>query len=907
MIFRRLAVLLLGLHISGGVVLAQPAGITKVATVEGITEYRLANGLKLLLLPDDSKPTVTVNITYLVGSRHEGYGEAGMAHLLEHMLFKGTPTHPNIPAVMKERGAQFNGTTWFDRTNYYETLPATDENLEFALKLEADRMVNSHVSGADLASEMTVVRNEFERGENSPQRVLMQRMMSAAFEWHNYGKSTIGNRADIERVPIDNLKDFYRRYYRPDNCMLIVAGKFDNAKALGLIAKYFGTLPKPETKLNATYTEEPTQDGERLVRLRRVGTVPLVGLAYHVPAGGQADFPAVEVLEGVLTADVSGRLYKSLVETKKAARVQGTVFSLHDPGLMLIFAQAAPNVDPVEIQSTMLATIAEVAQTGVTKEEVERIKTMILKQRELAAAESSRLAISLSDWAAQGDWRLYFIHRDRMEAVTAEQVSEAAKKYLKADNRTVGLYEPTESTDRSEIPQLVDLDKTVEVYKGREDVATGEQFDVSPANIDSRTKTITLRSGIKASLIEKKTRANSVEMRLALKYGSLESLKGRSSEADVLAELMMRGTKSMTRQQIEDELDKLRAAVSASGSAGEVVFNIKARRQSLPAVLNILRQILREPSLPEKELDLLKQETLSGLEQGLTDPQALAQRKVARALSPYPKEDPRYVPEMAEEMAQLKAITRDEMESLYNTFLNGENGELTIVGDFDPAEVIPSVESLLDGWKSGQKYVRIPRPASKLEAGNERILTPDKKNAIYLSAIPFAMKDSDPEYPALAIGNYLLGGGALSSRLGDRIRQKDGLSYTIQSQLQASALDENCLFRVFAISNPENSDKVQKAVVEEIEKLLKEGLLPGELDKAKQGWLQQQQVMRSNDAMLARMLGANLVSGRSMDFYAKQDAAIAKLSADDVLKALRKRIDPKKMFITTAGDFEKKK
>ena len=350
--------------------LAQPAGITKVATVEGITEYRLGNGLKLLLLPDDSKPTVTVNITYLVGSRHEGYGEAGMAHLLEHMLFKGTPTHPNIPAVMKERGAQFNGTTWFDRTNYYETLPATDENLEFALKLEADRMVNSHVSGADLASEMTVVRNEFERGENSPQRVLMQRMMSAAFEWHNYGKSTIGNRADIERVPIDNLKDFYRRYYRPDNCLLIVAGKFDNAKALGLIAKYFGTLPKPETKLNATYTEEPTQDGERLVRLRRVGTVPLVGLAYHVPAGGQADFPAVEVLEGVLTADVSGRLYKSLVETKKAARVQGTVFSLHDPGLMLIFAQAAPNVDPVEIQSTMLATIAEVAQSGVTKEEV---------------------------------------------------------------------------------------------------------------------------------------------------------------------------------------------------------------------------------------------------------------------------------------------------------------------------------------------------------------------------------------------------------------------------------------------------------------------------------------------------------------------------------------------------------
>jgi zinc protease len=291
----------------------------------------------------------------------------------------------------------------------------------------------------------------------------------------------------------------------------------------------------------------------------------------------------------------------------------------------------------------------------------------------------------------------------------------------------------------------------------------------------------------------------------------------------------------------------------------------------------------------------------------LTDPQALAQRKVARALSPYPQDDPRYVPEIEEEMALLKGVTRDQVEALYQKFLGGENGELSIVGDFDPAEIIPSVESLLDGWKSSEKYSRIPRPATKLDGGNERILTPDKKNAVYLAAMPLTMKDSDPEYPALAIGNYLLGGGALSSRLGDRIRQKEGLSYTIQSQLQASSLDENTLFRVYAISNPENSDKVQKAVAEEIEKLMKDGLLPGELEKARQGWLQQQQIMRSNDAMLARMLGSNLVSGRTMDFYAKQDAAIAKLTADDILKALRKRIDPKKMFITTAGDFEKKK
>lgn len=889
-----------------GVALADPKGVSKIATVEGITEYRLENGLKLLLLPDDSKPTVTVNITYLVGSRHEGYGEAGMAHLLEHMLFKGTPTHPNVPAAMKERGAQFNGTTWFDRTNYYETLPASTENLEFALRLEADRMVNSHVAKSDLESEMTVVRNEFERGENNPQRVLMQRMMAASFEWHNYGKSTIGNRADIERVPIENLQDFYRRFYRPDNCLLIVAGKFEAEKALDLVQKYFGALPKPETPLVSTYTEEPTQDGERLVRLRRVGSVPVVGLAYHVPAGGHAEFPAVEVLEGILTADVSGRLYKSMVETKKAASVGGTTFSLHDPGVMLIFAQATPDTKPEELRQAMLDTIAETAEKGVTAEEVERVRTMVLKSRELAATDSSRLAISLSDWAAQGDWRLYFIHRDRMEALKAEEVSAVAAKYLKPDNRTVGIFEPTAAPDRSTVPALTDLQDLVGGYKGREDVATGEQFDVSPANIDQRTKKVTLRSGVRAALIEKKNRGNAVTLRLALHYGTVDSLKAAVPAADLLPELLKKGTKSMTRQQFEDALDKLRARISFSGGAGDLVLTIQARRQTLLPALELVRQALREPALPEKELDLIKQATLASLEEGLTDPQSLAGKAMARHLAPYPNEDPRYVPTVAEEIERLKNVKIGQVAALYERFLNGQHGELTIVGDFDSAEVVPAVESLLDGWQSKEKYARIPRPSQKVEAGNVRILTPDKQNAVYMAGLTFPMKDSDPDYPALSLGNFVLGGGALASRLGDRIRQREGLSYTIQSALQASPLDPNAIFRVFAISNPDNMPKVQAAVIEEIEKLLAEGLTDAEMERARQGWLQQQQLVRSNDGNLAQLLATNLVAERSMKHYQELDARIAAVTKADVLAALKKRLDVAKLYLATAGDFERK-
>ena len=242
---------------------APAAAPEKVVSAEGITEYRLANGLRVLLFPDASKPTTTVNITYLVGSRHEGYGESGMAHLLEHMVFKGTPRHPNIPQELTAHGARPNGTTWYDRTNYFETFAATDENLRWALDLEADRMINSFIAEKDLRSEFSVVRNEFESGENNPGRVLLDRVMSSAYLWHNYGKSTIGSREDIERVPVDNLRAFYKKYYQPDNAVLTVAGKFDEAKTLAWIQELFGAIPKPARVLQPTYTVEPTQDGER--------------------------------------------------------------------------------------------------------------------------------------------------------------------------------------------------------------------------------------------------------------------------------------------------------------------------------------------------------------------------------------------------------------------------------------------------------------------------------------------------------------------------------------------------------------------------------------------------------------------------------------------------------------------
>src|SRR5437879_1019212 len=449
----------------------------KIAAVEGITEYQLENGLRVLLFPDSSQSKVTVNMTVMVGSRQEGYGETGVAHLLEHMVFEGTPRHPHVPKALQEHGAQFNGSTSDDRVNYFETLAATDENLEFAIDLEADRLVNSNIKKEDLESEMTVVRNEFERSENSPAGVLGKRISAVAYDWHNYGKPTIGNRSDIERVPVENLRAFYKKYYQPDNIILVVAGRFEETKALGLVQKYFGAIPRPERRLENTYTEEPGQDGERMVTLRRVGTIGAVGLAYHVPAGSHEDSAPLQVLASILRTRPSGRLYKALVETKKAASVSAFAGAEHDPGLMTIDAEAAPDSSLDELRDLLVATVESVGGKGVTTEEVNRAKQEILKARELAAANTSQIAVSLSEWAAQGDWRLYFLHRDRIEQVTPEAVQAVANRYLQRNNRTVGIFIPSEKAERIVVPATPDVAALVGNYKGRAAIAEGEAFE----------------------------------------------------------------------------------------------------------------------------------------------------------------------------------------------------------------------------------------------------------------------------------------------------------------------------------------------------------------------------------------------------------------------------------------------
>ena len=873
-------------------------------TVEGITEYRLENGLQVLLFPDVSSPKVTVNLTVFVGSRHEGYGEAGMAHLLEHMLFKGTPSLPNIPAELKQRGADFNGTTWLDRTNYYETLPANPENLEFAIRLEADRMVNSLIRPEDLASEMTVVRNEFEQGENSPQSVLMERIMAAAWEWHNYGQSTIGNRADIERVPIRNLRMFYERFYQPDNAALVIAGNFQPKQALELTLKHFGSIPQPKRQLERTWTEEPAQDGERLVTVRRVGDVPLAGALYHIPAGAHPDFAAIEVLSLVLADEPSGRIYESLVRRRLASSVYGFAFGLREPGAILFGAEAAEGTEGGALLQTLVENIETAAQKPFTADEVDRGKSELLKERELQMANSQAVAIELSEWAAQGDWRLFFLHRDRLEKVTPEDVTRVAAAYLTRNNRTGGIFEPATAPERISIPTAPDLADVLQNYTGRTAVAQGEEFDPSPRGIAAKLQQLTLPTGVDFSFLPRRTRGNSVTMRINLRYGNLEKLQGLGTAAELLPALIDRGTKNRSRQQIADAFNQYRARVSFSGGPGSLTATIQTTRENLPAVFAVVADVLRNPTFPDDELEIIREEQIAAISQQASSPEFLAFTHASRQIAPFTPDDPRYESLPDEQLERLKAVTAEQIRGIHRDMVSAVGSDATVIGDFD-AEVIQ--QALLDfskDWKSEIPFERIPRVhVANAKGSLESISTPDKANAAYVAMMTLPVRDDHPDYPAIAIGNFILGSGGLSSRLGDRVRQQEGLSYAIQSNLQPSVIDERSAFLIFAISNPENAPKVSAAIQDELQRLLRDGITESELEAAKSGYLQEQQISRSSESMLAMLIEAYNFAGREILFLEQQEQAISKLTVNDVNAALRKHLQPERLFVVQAGDF----
>jgi zinc protease len=932
---RKFTVIGIGLVALFAAVAAQtlPSGVQKMTSMGGITEYDYPNGLKVLLYPDASQPKITVNVTYLVGSRHEGYGETGMAHLLEHMDFIETTNGRKIKEELVARGASWNGTTSDDRTNYYETFTATDDNLKWALGLETDRMVNVKFTKEILDTEMTVVRNEFERGENSPASVLSERVASTAYLWHNYGKSTIGSKEDIEKVPVNRLADFYRKFYQPDDAVLVITGKIDETKTLQMVAESMGKLPRPTRVLDQTYTVEPAQDGERFVSLRRVGQGQNLIVAFHAVSAGHPDAVAIQMLTGVMNGGggggrgaggggaAEGRLAKALVDTKLAQSANMGFRQLHDPGLIEVSATLTKDQSLDAARDAVFKALEDVVKNPPTRDEVERVRVQLLRGLENNLSNAQAIATGgLNNAIAQGDWRLMFLQHDLLTDVQPGDLVRVAQAYLKPSNRTVGYYIPDMAPDRTVVPAAPALADTLRNYKSTVTVVRGESFDPTIANIDSRIVRSKLANGMRVAVLSKKTSNNIVTGSIDLRFGDQTTLANQREAATFAGSLLMAGTRSHTRQQLQDEFRKLNAQVTVSGGGGggggrggggggggagmsNATASISAPAENFVAAMKLAVEILKEPLYPQDEFDRVKAQRLRALEAVPTEPTQMASERLNRNLSPFAKSDTQYSPTREEQLPDVLKATLEDAKKFHDQFYGANYGVVAVVGPVAPADIQNAAADLLGTWTTTKAYRPLITPFKKVPAINEKIETPDKANAQFMAGLRFQLSQNDPDYPAMVLASYMFG-EPITSRISDRIRNREGLSYGANARIAIPAEGDAATLTGTVSLNPGVGPKVEASFVDELKKVYQAGFTAAEVAEAKKAYLDARTIGRSTDAALLSLMVSHEQLDRPLTWDADVESKIQALTVDQINAAFRKHIDPAALSIVKAGDFK---
>ena len=872
----------------------------------GIEEYRLPNGLQILLLPDATQTTTTVNITYRVGSRHEVAGEYGMAHLLEHLLFKGTERHRDIEGALAERGVSKNATTAPDRTNYFATFNANADTLAFLLDLEADRMVNSRVAKADLDTEMTVVRNEFELGENQPWTVMIKRVNAAAFAWHPYGRATIGTRSDIENVPIEKLQAFYKRYYRPDNATLLIAGAFDKAATLALIARHFGPTPKPAAPIPQPYTVEPAQDGERSVVVRRVGGQPLLRAAYHVPALTHPDMPALIVYRLLMNRQPGGGLVRQLADAGLAVSASMSIEGGVDPGLVSIDAVLPPDADVDKVQTVLTDLVEGRTAKPFEESDLQRVRDALANDQRHWMKHPEVLIQQISGLIAAGDWRLLFKQMQDFAKVTLADVDRVRATYFRLANRTLGRYLPAAAVERVEVPAAPALAQSLVGLASPPKVQDGEHLEPLPATLEARTVRTLLPSGIALHTLQRQTRGNAVALEMRLRWGERNATFARNA-ARMVGPLMIEGSADYSRQQLTDLVVKLGADMEISGDAQGATITVSAERDTLLPALRMLADLLRHPLLPQHAFDRNIKQNIASLDASrqrlgiLIEAATRGHYNAARGVS---LGDPDHVMGVDEHIARLKASTLEEVKRFHADYWSANDAQVGVAGAL-PDGLAAEVERLFGDWKkpAAPRFVRHVPQYVAVPPARFDVVARDKASATVRLQQALPLNSEDPDYLALAMAVRIFGVG-MDSRLSERVRQKEGLTYSIGVSLDASAWGNAGSLGIEAGYAPENRDRIIALIKEEAARMSAHGVTAAELARNKRSFLEGRKSTRIAPGQLAGSLAALAERGETWSLFQRQDDAIASVTVEQANAAWRKYIKAEDFIISTAGDFK---
>ena len=505
---------------------------------------------------------------------------------------------------------------------------------------------------------------------------------------------------------------------------------------------------------------------------------------------------------------------------------------------------------------------------------------------------------------ADGDWRLFFANYEEIKKVTPEDVVRVAKLYFKASNSTVGEFIPTPDPDRTEVPPTPELSSLFNGFQTSMKVSQGDAFDPTPAAIEKRITRSRLPNGMKLALLPKTTRGGTVVATFDFRFGDLNSLSGKEAVGSTTGALLMRGTKTRTRQQIQDEMVKLNARINVGGGFTGATASIQTTSENLVPAMRLMADMLRNSIFPDSEFDQVKKQRLTGIESGRTDPGQIATRALARTLSPYPRTDPRYTGTVDENLEDVNKVTLDDVKKFYAQFYGASHGEMVVVGQFDAAAAQKATAELFGDWMNNAPYKRITGEYRKIAPSNVKIEAPDKADATWAAGLNVEMNDADADYPAMVLANFMFG-GSITSRMEDRIRNREGLSYGAQTGFSAPTEGNLARFQARATSNPQNTPKLEAIFKEELAKAVAEGFTDKEVAEAKKSFHDQRVVGRSQDAQLVALIATREDFGRTLDWDTQMDAKVEALTTAQVNAAFRRRVDPAAITIVKAGDFKK--
>ncbi|MDT5294955.1 MAG: zinc protease, partial [Acidobacteriota bacterium] len=870
-------------------------------------------------------------------------GHTGSTHLLEHMMFKGTPEFnkargTQIAATLQKIGADFNATTWYDRTNYFETVPS--DTLEVAVHLEADRMRNSFIADEDRRSEMTVVRNELERGQNEPMLVLDEAVYATAFREHPYHHPTIGWRADVENVPTARLKEFYDTFYHPNNATAIVVGDFEEAHALRLVNKYFGAAPASPAPIPEVYTDEPRQQGERRLVVRRAGELPLVQVAFRTPAAlghasvlsnaalaeraaappAENDIYPLAVLSAVLTGGVTSRLYQALVETELAVSVDARVDQFRDPGLFNVYVTAAPGVGPQQVEEVIHRELARAAE-DLTGEEVEKAKRQITAHVAYERDGTHNVAMQLSEAEAVADWRFYNTYAKNVSRVATEDVRRVAAAYFQEDTRTVGHFIPkaggggsngktdggdsngagASSQKAAPTPHGYKFHHDPQAKEPGEAKKSGEAKEGGGAGLASRVTRERLETGAVLLVLEN-AGTPTVSVRGSLRAGSYFEPKGKPGLAGITAEMLKRGTRRRGKLELAGALEQVGADIEFDAGVFVVQVSARSLAQDFPALASTLAEMLREPSFPADELEKLKQQTIAAIREQQADTSWRAYERLTQTV--FDEENPFYTHAGERLVESISSITVGDVRDFYEKFYGGRSLILSVAGDVRAPEAVRVLREALEGFDGpGSVDVAVEDPAPPTGARREFVVVRDKASVDVLLGTAAPLRRDAADYYAAVLANRALGESTLSSRLGLQVRDAEGLTYGIASRFRAPSLAAGPWYIAVSV-NPGNVERAIDSALGVLREYVREGIRPDELEDEKSSAIGSFKVSLSTNAGLAAALWNAEFYGLGLDYVERYPELVRAVTVEEVNAAIRKYFRPDHLTVVVAGDIE---